>query len=377
MQNRARSGLLVVEAVIAMAVLLLVAGAAVMMVRASMNAAVSARKKYSAQETNQLIMARLKNIDFFYLFDVDSSSANYGLSGNYNVLNSTGGFYLPTKSVYPYLGVLDDINKTVLANGYDRFTLKITYLRKNSDTLSAFVDNVGSPPSPTPTGTCKSPGPGNGIDDSDEINKLIRFNDLNGDHDCNDIYLINNQWQSEVPSTHMRQVTVTLYKNGKVVKTEAQSQVFALGEGTSLDESLTLTIIRPAIGACVYQDPNNTITNINTYNPVYPKGMEPTLYPNDHSFVIAGQGPPPGASVSVNFKTSTVTVTVGTTGYFLATITNFSFDEGNNLLKFWATIGNQYSPIVTRNVIFDKHAPIITNTFANRSNGVLKIRRSR
>jgi hypothetical protein len=125
------------------------------MVQRSLVVSFKAREQMTCSRMAQTGSARVKNIDFYYLFAADSAQADHGL-----------------QAAYPYRTVLDGLKATLGGARFDRFRIQVTFMRRdisdsNGDGLTSdlvpFRDDNG--------------------DSIDDIDSNIRFRDQNTDGD--------------------------------------------------------------------------------------------------------------------------------------------------------------------------------------------------
>ncbi|MDO8735296.1 MAG: hypothetical protein Q7K21_09090, partial [Elusimicrobiota bacterium] len=92
-------------------------------------ASVKAREQMSAGRLAQMIFSKIKSVDFYFLFNSDSATTNYGLSGTYGPVTSQS-------ATYPYLATLNSINSTIRIYGFDRWTIENTFMRRDSSDVN-------------------------------------------------------------------------------------------------------------------------------------------------------------------------------------------------------------------------------------------------
>jgi len=135
MKNNSR-GATLLETVLAIVIMAGAGLAIVAMLQKATVASLKAREKMTCGRMAQLGQARLKNIDFFSLFAVDSSSANWASP--------------PLHATYPYMATLNGIRSTLAASKFDRFRVDVTFMRRdttdalgtgNTSNLIPFQDN--------------------------------------------------------------------------------------------------------------------------------------------------------------------------------------------------------------------------------------------
>ena len=152
----------------------------------------------SAGRLAQMIFAKLKSIDFYFLFNYDSSLTNYGLSGTYGPVTSQS-------ATYPYIVVLNQVKSVVTTAGFDKVTIENIFMRRDMSDVNAnnltsdlvnFIDNNS--------------------DGKDDYLPSVLYYDKNSDSDYYDSYVstVTNRKMSEQPDTHLKYVTLKLYKKG-------------------------------------------------------------------------------------------------------------------------------------------------------------------
>ncbi|MFH0948174.1 MAG: hypothetical protein V1833_04155 [Elusimicrobiota bacterium] len=172
-------------------------------------ASVKAREQMSAGRLAQMVFSKLKSVDFYYLFNYDSALTNYGLSGTYGPVTSQ-------TSTYPYLAVLNQIKSVIKTAGFDRWTVENTFMHRDlSDANGNGLTND------------RINFTDNNSDKIDDYLPSVRYYDKNADGDYYDTYIISGILSgrkiAEQPDTHIKYVTLKIYKKGKLIYQESQS----------------------------------------------------------------------------------------------------------------------------------------------------------
>jgi hypothetical protein len=299
-----------------------------------------AREQMTCSRMVQTGFSRLKNIDFYYLFADDSSQANYGL-----------------QAAYPYKAVLDGLKASLQASKFDRFRVQVTFMRRdasdsNSDGLTsdlvAFKDSNS--------------------DNRDDYDTNIRYYDQNGDGDFYDTYAYNGRTVAEQPDTHIKKITLDIFRAGRLACT--QTELISLEQLTgdsnpSSEAQLALLISTPSNGGFLYSWSN--LARQNAWNLAISKP-----YPEEIARYRADSTSPMPVAGETD-ALATVNLYMGASG-ILASPTadasrNFSaapsaltsaLVEGANVLLGQATKDGYTSPITQRSLILDLVPPVLT-----------------
>jgi len=143
---------------------------------------------------------------------------------------------------YPYLAVLENLRTLVNDANFDRFVIYTDFMIRDLSDL----DGDGET-------TDLRPFTDANHDDIDDYDPDIRYFDQNYDGDWNDFY--GSPEVSEEPDTHIKEATLELYKDGKVVYEETRllSLEKLTGEpGKASGGDLKLLIEEPAQNSTLY-----------------------------------------------------------------------------------------------------------------------------
>lgn len=340
------------ETVLAMLIMTTVGLALLAMVQKSLVVSYRAREAMTCSRMAQTGLARVKNMDFYYLFAADSDQADFGLW-----------------AAYPYKAVLDGIKTTLNSSKFDRFRIQSAFMRRDSSDsnnnamtsdLVPFTDNNG--------------------DNVDDYDSNIRFFDQNADGDFHDTYTSAGRTVAEQPDTHIKKVTFDVFRAGRLVcsKTELVSLEQMTGDPNPSSESaLSLLVSTPSNGAFLYS--MSTLARQNAWALAISKP-----YPNDiQRFRADATSPLPIAGETDPL--ATINLYVGSSGILAAPAADaaggFSaappaitaaLVEGANILRVQATKDGYNSPIANKSLVLDLAPPIAggfspTGTAATRA----------
>lgn len=343
MRARGRRGSTLLETVLAMVILAAAGLAVVAMMQKAIIASQKAREKMTCQRMAQTGMARLKNINYYYLFAVDSSLPNWASPALH--------------AGYPYTAVLNGILTTLQTSRFDRFKVNVTFMRRdttdalgtgNTSNLIAFADNGG------------------GVDKYDPN---VKFDDQNGDGDDYETYTSGGRTISEQPDTHLKLVNFSVYRSGRLVC--GTTELISLEQFTGVtnpdsESSLTLEVSTPSNNGNLYQE----ITS----GQIGARGLALTLgYPSSVMNARADGGSPLSIS-GVTAPLATVNFYVGGSGILDSAVAdvngNFAVNsplvtsalaEGKNTLRAQAVKSSFTSPYANRTVILDVAPPVISS----------------
>ncbi len=351
-----------VEAMVAMAIF----GVAIISITATMQmamlSAVKSREQLTSSRLLDMIFSKLKSIDYFFLFQTNSSLPNFFLS--------TGTFQGTT--VYPYRTTLQNIHTIVKNAGFSHYTIDIVFMRRDTSDangngltsdLIAFTDNDQ-----------------NLIDDYDPT---IRYFDQNSDGDYYDTYTLGGRKISEEPDTHLKEVTVKLWKKGYVVT--QQTELISLEQFSGIESmasgaALKIFISQPANATFLYN--LNTTARQNAFmlaiTKSYPSDV--TAYRADTFYPLRLWGETSPLAVARFYVNNTSTErdnrTSDMNGLFdfqSAAVTNYLV-EGQNRIWARATKDANVSPWGPRDVIVDLNPPTISSAIPT---GIVKNRAPR
>lgn len=324
---------------------------------------VKTRVQTSGAHLLQLGFAKLRNMDFFQLFPADSSQPRFGLQAG-----------------YPHLATLNLIQAKTSQRGFSKFAIEVTFMRRDSSDANG--NSLTSDLIPF-TDTNRD-----GIDDYDPN---IRYFDQNRDGDFYDTYPVGNRRVSEMPDTHLKLVTVKLWKGTTHVLQDSHLiglEGFTGIESPSSESSLPLALDSLPNGANLYDltAPDRGAAFNLTITRSYPPGTVALQADADVPLRLAGRTEP---SAIVRFFVG------ATTGPAIETTSDLSgsFDvppsqarqitaalrEGRNRLFAQTIKGPLQSPFSVREVILDQTPPTIapvaptspTNTLSPYIAGIL------
>ncbi|MDD5627482.1 MAG: hypothetical protein PHU21_00340 [Elusimicrobia bacterium] len=345
-RRRGRKGSTLLETVLAI-VIMSTAGLAVLaMLQQAMIAAVRTRRLTTCSQLAQTSMARLKNISFYSLFAVDSAtaSANYGLHAN-----------------YPYLAVLNGIKGSAAAAKFDRFKVDVVFMRRDA-TNALGTGNVNNL-------IPFSDADHDGVDDYDPA---IRYFDQNGDGDYYETYTAGGRTVAEQPDTHMKLVTLSLYRRG--VKACGSTELVSLEQFTGVtnpdsESMLSLVLDSPVNNSYAYRRLTSaqiSALDLPIANAFAYAASTITSYRADGgaALVLSGQTAPLAV---VNFyvggsailATSPAADSTGGFAFAPAAVTA-ALSEGQNRIRAQAVKGTYNSPNAESAVILDSDPPTIS-----------------
>jgi hypothetical protein len=344
-----------VEALIAVFVLSLLSLSLANMYKYLFRVTVKTQQNAYTTRLAETVFAKLKAVDYYLLFDADSALPAYGLAGTFGPVTQQ-------KTVYPYLGALKEIDAAAARYKVDRWTLSVTY--KVRDVSDVNGDGL--------TGDLRDFTDGNG-DRIDDYDPSLRYYKANADADYYDTYVSTSlgKTASEVPDTNLKEVTLKLYRNGKVLHT--QKELLSLEMLTGIESrasgaELKLLLSRPENDSYLY-DLNSPAraaafslaisipypADIQTYRADAGAPLQPAGETSPLSTVRFYRGSPGAALDSCTsdslggFTCSAALLTSGLT-------------EGANLIFAQATKDTFFSPYAQRSVILDLNPPAISGS---------------
>ncbi|MBI5573817.1 MAG: hypothetical protein HY919_04610 [Elusimicrobia bacterium] len=317
-------------------------------------ASVKAREQMSAGRLAQLIFSKIKSVDFYFLFNYDSDLTNFALSGTYGPETSQS-------ATYQYLATLNSIKSIIKTAGFERFTIENTFMRRDSSDVN-----------------------GNGLT-SDLINFIdansdlkddylasVCYYDKNSDGDYYDSYVstVTNRKIAEQPDTHIKYVTLKLYKKGELLHQESQLISYELYTGIesqASDAALKLFVTQPANATYLYN--LNTTDRQNAFNLTITKSYPADViaYRADTVYPIRLWGETePNALVHFYLNTPVTeldnrTADIGGEFDFQSSAVTNALTEGENTILAMATRDTMYSPYAPRDVILDLNPPTISS----------------
>lgn len=336
-KTRHSRGSVLLETVLALFIMTTVGLVLVAMVQKAMIVTFKAREQTSCSRAVQTGFARLKNVDFYQVFAADSNSSDYGLQAS-----------------YPYRAVLDGIRSTLQTSQFDRFRLQVSFLRRDSSDangnlmtsdLIAFTDA--------------------NADLRDDHDASIRYLDQNADGDYYDTYVSGGRTVSEQPDTHIKALTLEIFRRGRLVcaQTERVSlEQFTGDPNPSSEAALRILVSTPANSAYLYK--LDTATRNGAWalplSKAYPEDI--IRYRADAALALAISGETdPLATVRFYIGGSGELANTGAdaAGSFSASppAVTAALVEGANELLAQATKDSYSSPISPRSLILDSMPP--------------------
>lgn len=351
-QHRAQAGSVLLETVLAMLIMTSAGVALLYLLQKSLLVSFQAREQMTCARMAQTGFARIKNMDFYQLFAADSAQANYGL-----------------QAAYPYKGVLEGLMATLQASRFDRFQIQVTFMRRDSSDAN-----------------------GNGLDSDliayadadanliDDYDANIRFNDQNSDGDYYDTYVAGGRTVAEQPDTHIKQVTLSVYRNGRLAcgQTDLVSLEQFTGDPNASSESvLSLMVSTPSNNAYLYKMDASSLllARILPIAKSYPAGIVQLRADSASPISVQGETDPLATvRMYVNNSAELANAAADMAGAFSAfpAPVTAALVEGNNLFTAQATKDTYTSPITARSLLYDFAVPVATGpvpsgTVATRS----------
>ena len=319
---------------------------------------VKAREQTYAANFSESFFTRLNNIPYQYIFEVDSSSANYGLTGTFGPVTNQS-------ATYPYLGILDDLRSLMTNYRFDRFTVSVRFMIRDLSDSNGDGRTTDLRP--------YTDANGDGYDDLDGAvsTNSLRYQDQNGDGDYRDTFISNGDEITEEPHTRLKEVTLRLYKDGQEVYRQVQLvswEKFTGAEGKAAGATLQIVITTPSENSSVYDlgsSAQQNSFNLVLANP-YPSDISATRADGSSPMRIVGQTTP-NASLSWKLETTTNPTldgcTADTLGNFDCPAINVTagLQEGLNTLYGQATKSVYYSPWNSVTFIRDINPPSVSS----------------
>jgi type II secretory pathway pseudopilin PulG len=337
-----RRGSTLLETLLAVCIMTVAGLSIVAMLQKSLVANLKARERVSCERAAQSGLARLKNVNFYRLYAVDSATtaANYGLWGG-----------------YPHLAALNGIAATLNSARFDRYKVDVTFMRRdasdalgtgNTNDLIAFTD-----------------ADQDGVDDYDPA---IRYFDQNGDGDMFDTYVAGGRTIAEQPDTHLKHVTFRVYRRGREVC--AKSELISLEQFTGITNpdsgsALTLEISTPSNNAYAYsaQSAGLAASRALAVFSAYPADVVQLRADAASPLAVSGKSEPlASVGLYVGASPELASVPVDAFGDFSgapAAVTA-ALLEGQNTLRGRASKAAFSSPWGERELIYDLRAPGVT-----------------
>ncbi|MFH1619211.1 MAG: hypothetical protein ABIG11_04835, partial [bacterium] len=337
--SRSEQGSLLLETILAILIMSMVGIAFISMIQKATIVSFKTREQMTCSRMAQTSFARIKNMDFYQLFAADSSQANFGL-----------------QAAYPCRAILEGIQSTIAASKFDRFRISVQFMRRDTADLNGngmtsdlvlFTDSNS--------------------DLIDDYDSAVRYQDNNFDGDYYDTFISGGRTVAEQPDTHIKQVTVDVFRRGRLAcsQTELVSLEQYTGDPNPSSEAvLSLLISTPVNSSYMYSlqsTPRQNSWNLIITKP-YPGDIYRYRADNLNPLVVAGETDPlASVQLYVNGSGVIATITADATG-------NFSYNplavtqalvEGANQLRGQAVKDSYTSPVVLRTLIYDTDPPVL------------------
>ena len=328
-------------------VIMSVAGLAIVaLLQKATVASLSARRRLTCSRMTDLGMARLKNINYYSLFAVDSSSTNW----------ATPPLHTAGASIYPYLSTLTGLRSTMAAEKFDRFKVDVTFMRRdatdalgtgNTNNLIAFKNN------------------GAGVDLYDPD---IRYFDADGDGDYYETYVSSGRTVAEQPDTHLKLVTLSVYRRGALAC--SKSELISLEQFTGAtnpdsESVLSLEVSTPTNSSFAYRMTTAAQTAARALALTYSYPPEIRQYRADATVPLAVSGvtePLATENFYVNASGILASASADVFGAFSASpaAVTTALVEGQNTVRAVAVKSTFSSPIADRAILLDIDPPTIS-----------------
>jgi hypothetical protein len=349
-----RAGFGLVEAMISIFLLAVLSLSVAYMHRYLQLMAVRTMENTSSTRLSASIFEKLKSIEYYYLFPYDSAQANYGLAGTYGPVTQQ-------QASYPYLGLLDEITAIAARYSIDRWTVEMKF--KIRDVSDVTGDGL--------TGDLRDFTDADG-DLVDDYDPAIRYYKANADADYYDTYVstVSGKTVSELPDTNLKEVTLRLYKRGRLLhsRTELISLEMLSGiESRASGAELKMLIEEPANDTFLYDltDAGRATSFAVGISSPYP--AEVTAYRADAGYPLRLKGetaPLANAGFYVNTMSAVSdSRSADASGLFdfQSLAVTSALTEGENLLYAKATKDSYYSPFAQRRLVLDLNPPQISS----------------
>jgi len=328
---------------------------------------IKAREQLASARLAQSIESRLSAVNFYDILPVDSSLKKGRFSGHPLT-------HFAKWSGNPLEPVLNDIERQVLAKGFTRFTFDVTYLRRDSsdnDDDGSNMDFISF-----------HDGNNDYRDDNDPNVGFIQRTTPAGDFFGTGLGPDGTTTLPEVPDTHLKQVTLRLWK-GKTAVVVRQSGILSQegwtgDEGESTQSPIKLVMTTPALSIKLFQIQNPEQYNaqqpflVNEFPQTY-KDKSVQEVDSNRPLILAGKTAPGARLVFVHRLVSYPPVVYGNFGPchddFADNDGNFKFtsynctprfiDEGLHTISVRAEKDGLYSPYYGRALLLDVKAPVI------------------
>lgn len=344
-------GSVLLETLLAVLIMTTVGVSLIAMIQRATVVSLKARQKSTCERMAQTGFARLKNIDFYHVFDADSSQPNYGLQAGYT-----------------YAGVLNGLRSTLTASRFDRFRIQVSFMRRDTSDangngvfseLIAFTDA--------------------NADLIDDYDSNIRFLDQNGDLDYFDTYLSGGRTVAEQPDTHIKRVRFEVYRRGELACSQSEFvslEQFMGDPNPSSEAALSLLISTPINGGYLYSlasAPLSESWNL-TIAKAYPSDTARFRADAASPLSVAGQTDPlADANLYVGASGVLASAMADMDGAFAAAPAAFTgaLVEGSNALRFQSSKGGYTSPVTERAVLYDLNPPAASSQTPTGVEGTL------
>lgn len=334
---RDENGSILTETVIAM-MLMTVAGVSLMgLTQRAMVVTLKARGQVSCGRMIQTGFSRVRNMDFYHVFDADSASEDYGL-----------------KPDYPFRAVLDGYRTSLAGARYDRFRITVEFMRR--DTADADSDGL------TSDLIAFTDADGDLIDDFDSA---VRYFDENGDGDYYDTYVSGGRKVAEQPDTHIKRVRIELYRGAILACSQTENlslEQFTGDPNPSSESVLRLLLSTPSNNTVLYS--RETIAQRDAWDLAitkpYPAEVVPLRADIDQSLLLEGTTDP---LASVRFQVNGGGDLVSSPADFEGAFSDEPWEvtdalvEGLNTLQAQAVKDSYTSPAARRTVLLDTEPP--------------------
>ena len=351
----ARKGFGLVEAMMAIFVLSLLSLSLAYMFQYMALVSVKTQQNTYTTRLAEMAFTKFKTVEYYYLFDCDSALPGFGLAGTFGPVTLQ-------RAAYPYLGVLGKIDSAMKRYKVDRWTISVKYkMRDVSDVngngltsdLRDFTD-----------------ADADNVDDYDPSIRYYKANQA-ADADYYDTYTSTslNKTVTEAPDTNLKEATLKLYRNGKIIYTQVELISLEMLSGIESKASgaeLKLLLTQPENNSCLYNLMTTARADAFALAISKPYPAEVTAYRADSGsgLVLAGETSPL-ATVKVHrnsIGTVLDTYTADSLGNisFWASGLTFALTEGENTIYAQATKDTFFSPYTQRKVILDLNPPAIT-----------------
>jgi len=330
-------GSVLLETVLAILIMTTVGISLIAMIERATVVSLKARQSSTCERMVQTGFSRLKNIDFYHVFDADSAQANYGL-----------------QAAYPYAGVLNGLRTSLSDAKFDRFRVQVSFMRR--DTSDANGNGIIAELLEFTDANA------NLIDDYDSN---IRWLDQNADADFYDTYLAGGRTVAEQPDTHIKRVRFEVYRRGQLIC--GRSELVSLEQFTgaptpSSEAALSLLIPTPINGGYLYSLGSafqNGAWNL-AISKAYPADTARYRADAVSPLALAGQTDPL-ADVNLYVGGSGILATVSADGGGLfagapVAVTG-AMAEGAVMLRLQAAKDGYTSPVTERSVLYDLNPP--------------------